>query len=52
MTCGGMKVACEDGFSVVTNDKKELVALTQWHVQNAHHKTVSEAEVMAMSKHP
>ncbi|MCI4347673.1 MAG: hypothetical protein L3J97_03530 [Thermoplasmata archaeon] len=46
-----MKGAFRDGFSGVTNDKKELVALTQWHVQKAHHKTVSEAEVMAMSQH-
>jgi hypothetical protein len=52
MTCGAMKVACEDGFEVVTKDKNELVALTQWHVDHAHHKKVSEAEVLAMSKHP
>jgi predicted small metal-binding protein len=52
MGCGRMKVACEDGFEVVTKDQKELVALTQWHVENAHHKKVTEHEVMAMSKHP
>jgi predicted small metal-binding protein len=52
MTCGSMKVACEDGFEVVTKDKNELVAMTQWHVEHSHHKKVSEAEVMAMSKHP
>jgi hypothetical protein len=52
MGCGAMKVACEDGFEVVTKDQKELVALTQWHVQHAHHKAVTEHEVMAMSKHP
>jgi hypothetical protein len=52
MGCGRMKVACEDGFEVVTKDKGELVALTQWHVDHAHHKKVSEAEVMSMSKHP
>ena len=50
MGCGRMKVACEDGFEVVTKDKGELVALTQWHVDHSHHKTVTEAEVMAMSK--
>lgn len=52
MGCGAMKVACDDGFEVVTKDQKELVALTQWHVEHAHHKKVSEHEVMAMSKHP
>jgi hypothetical protein len=52
MGCGRMKVACEDGFEVVTKDKGELVALTQWHVDHAHHKKVTEAEVLAMSKHP
>lgn len=52
MSCGGMKVACDDGFEITTNDKKELVTLTQWHVEHSHHKKVSEAEVMAMSKHP
>ncbi|MGA9839839.1 MAG: hypothetical protein WBF81_01760 [Thermoplasmata archaeon] len=52
MGCGKMKVACEDGFEVVTKDKGELVALTQWHVDHSHQKKVTEAEVMAMSKHP
>lgn len=47
-----MKVACEDGFEVVTKDAKELVAVTQWHVKNAHHRDASEKEIMAMSKHP
>jgi hypothetical protein len=52
MGCGRMKVSCEDGFEVVTKDKNELVALTQWHTDHAHHKKVSEQEVMAMQKHP
>jgi predicted small metal-binding protein len=52
MGCGAMKVACEDGFEVTTKDQKELVALTQWHVRNVHHKDVSADEVMKMSKHP
>jgi hypothetical protein len=52
MGCGLMKVACDDGFEVVTKDKKELVAMTQMHVQSMHHKAVTEHEVMAMSKHP
>jgi predicted small metal-binding protein len=52
MGCGAMKVACEDGFEIVTKDKHELVTMTQWHVKNSHQKAVTEAEVMAMSKHP
>ena len=52
MGCGKMKVACDDGFEVVTKDKKELVALTQWHVKNSHNKSLSEHEIMAMAKHP
>lgn len=47
-----MKVACDDGFEVVTKDAKELVALVQWHGQHAHHKSISESEVHAMAKHP
>ncbi len=52
MGCGRMKVACDDGFEVVTKNQKELVALTQWHVKNQHNKDVSHDEVMKMSKHP
>lgn len=47
-----MKVACEDGFEIVTKDQKELVAVTQWHLEHTHHKKASEHEIMAMSKHP
>lgn len=52
MGCGFMMVACEDGFEVKTKDEKELVALTQRHTENAHHKKVSHADVMKMAKHP
>jgi hypothetical protein len=52
MGCGMLKVACDDGFQVVTKDHKELVAMTQMHVDRQHHKKVSEAEVMKMAKHP
>ena len=52
MGCGMMKVACADGFEVVTKDKAELVAVTQWHGEHAHHKKMSESEIMAMAKHP
>ncbi len=36
MGCGMMKVACDDGFEVVTKDKKELVTMTQMHLKNMH----------------
>lgn len=52
MGCGKMKVACEDGFEVVTKDKNELVALVQWHGQHTHSKNFTEADVLGMSKHP
>ena len=52
MTCGSLKVACEDGFQVVSKDAKELVQMVQSHVKNMHHKAVSEKDVMAMAKHP
>jgi hypothetical protein len=52
MGCGRMKVACEDGFEVVTKDKGELVAITNWHLEHSHHKKAGEAEIMAMAKHP
>jgi predicted small metal-binding protein len=52
MGCGRMKVACDDGFEVVTKQKGELVALTQWHVEHSHGRKITESEVMAMQKHP
>jgi hypothetical protein len=52
MGCGRMKIACEDGFEVVTKDKNELVAVTSWHLEHAHHAKKSEAEIVAMAKHP
>ncbi len=52
MGCGKMKIACDDGFEVVTKDKAELVAVTGWHLEHAHHMKRSESEIMAMSKHP
>ncbi|MCI4334778.1 MAG: hypothetical protein L3K04_04030 [Thermoplasmata archaeon] len=52
MGCGRMKVACEDGFEVVTKDQKELVSLVQWHTEHAHNKQSTHDEIMKMSKHP
>jgi predicted small metal-binding protein len=52
MGCGAMKVACEDGFEIVTKKEHELVKMVQMHVKESHGKDVSHAEVMAMAKHP
>ena len=38
------KVACADGFEVVSADQKELVALVQWHGQHSHQKHLSESD--------
>jgi hypothetical protein len=50
MGSGRWKVACEDGFEVISKDSKELVALVQWHGQHTHNKNFSEAEVLGMAK--
>jgi hypothetical protein len=52
MGCGKMKIACDDGFEVVTKDQRELVAVASWHLEHAHHAKKSEAEILAMAKHP
>jgi predicted small metal-binding protein len=52
MGCGRMKVACDDGFEVVTKNQKELVTAVQVHQKNTHQKELSEAEILKMAKHP
>jgi predicted small metal-binding protein len=52
MGCGKMKVACDDGFEVVTKDQKELVSMVQWHTQHTHNKASTADEIMKMAKHP
>lgn len=52
MGCGKMKVACEDGFELITTKEHELVKMVQGHVKEFHHKDVSRDEVMKMAKHP
>jgi predicted small metal-binding protein len=52
MGCGKMKVACDDGFEVVTSDRKELVSLVQWHTKHKHNMDTTEEAVLKMSKHP
>ncbi len=46
-----MKEACDDGFEVVTKDKKGLVTMTQMHLKNMREKSVSEHDVPAMTGH-
>ena len=52
MGCGRWKVACTDGFEVVSKDQKELVALVQWHTKHTHQKEETADEIMKMAKHP
>lgn len=47
-----LKVACDDGFEVVTKDPKELVSMVQWHTEHKHGKAAHADEVMKMAKHP
>ncbi|HTW77008.1 MAG TPA: hypothetical protein VMG14_04495 [Thermoplasmata archaeon] len=52
MGCGRMSVACDDGFQAISKDKAELVQMVQHHLEHVHHQKATEAEVMAMAKHP
>jgi predicted small metal-binding protein len=52
MSCGAMKVACDDGFEVVSKTEHELVKHVQMHLKDTHQKEASHADVMAMAKHP
>jgi predicted small metal-binding protein len=52
MGCGKMKVACEDGFEMISTKEHELVKYVQMHVKEIHHKDISHDDVMKMAKHP
>jgi len=52
MGCGKMKVACEDGFEMITKKEHELVKFVQMHVKSEHGKDISRDDVMKMAKHP
>jgi|GEM_PF-6959334 predicted small metal-binding protein len=53
MGCGRHKVECANcGFEVVSKDQRELVALVQWHVRNAHQREIGPNDVLGMAKHP
>jgi predicted small metal-binding protein len=52
MGCGKLKVACEDGFEVISKKEHELVKYVQMHVKEHHGKDVSRDDVMKMAKHP
>jgi predicted small metal-binding protein len=45
-----MKVACDDGFEVVSKKEHELVKYVQMHVKEHHGKDVSREEVLKMAK--
>jgi predicted small metal-binding protein len=44
------KVACEDGFEVVSSKEHELVKYVQMHVKEHHNKDVSHDDVLKMAK--
>jgi len=52
MGCGKMKVACDDGFEMITKKEHELVKFVQMHVKSEHGKDISRDDVMKMAKHP
>lgn len=52
MGCGRMKVACEDGFEVVSKNERELVRYVQMHVKELHGKELSRDDVLKMVTHP
>ena len=43
------KVACEDGFEVVSAKEHELVKVVQLHGKEFHHKDVSHEDVVKMA---
>ena len=47
-----MKVACDDGFEMVSKVEHELVKHVQMHVKEHHGKDISRDDVMKMAKHP
>ena len=52
MGCGRLKVACEDGFEIVSKKEHELVAAVQMHLRSEHGKEISRDEVLKMARHP
>ena len=44
------KVACEDGFEVVSAKEHEMVKMVQMHVKEMHKKDVGHDDVMKMAK--
>jgi predicted small metal-binding protein len=47
------KVACDDGFEIISRDAKELVSMVQRHLKDTHQKELSHDDVMKMAQpHP
>jgi hypothetical protein len=45
-----LKVACDDGFEVISTKEHELVAHVQTHLKELHQKIASHEEIMKMAK--
>jgi predicted small metal-binding protein len=45
-----LKVACDDGFEVISTKEHELVQHVQIHLKDLHQKILSHEEVMKMAK--
>lgn len=45
-----MKVACDDGFEVVSAKEHELVQHVQMHLKELHQKIASHDEILKMAK--
>ncbi len=45
-----LKVACDDGFEVVSSKEHELVQHVQMHLKDLHQKIVSREEILKMAK--
>ncbi|MGA8537163.1 MAG: hypothetical protein WB789_07205 [Thermoplasmata archaeon] len=45
-----MKVACDDGFEVISTKEHELVQHVQMHLKDLHQKVASHEEIVKMAK--
>jgi len=45
-----LKVACDDGFEVVSSKEHELVEHVQMHLKSLHQKVASHDEILKMAK--
>jgi|GEM_PF-1351846 len=45
-----LKVACDDGFEVISTKEHELVQHVQMHLKDLHQKIASREEILKMAK--